>query len=199
MAPFETEFEPVRRREKGVRMAPALLAIPLLALPMLLVPASGLAQDCDPAALPQSVRSVLEKSYSKWKIVTPELLSSNDDRKRWTRNHGGQCPGFVLGYFSGDDTGYAVNLVRARSGVTEQQVVYFRPSKKGFESAVLVPPSRVDVVKVLRRFGPGDYRSAGSERAISIELDAIGVSKLQGGTVLYYWSAGKFRSIATSE
>ena len=197
MAPLE--IEPARRRERRMRAAPALRAILLLALAVLLGPARGRAQDCDPATLPGAIQGVLAKSFSRWKIVTPDLLSSGEDRKRWARVHGSQCPGIVSGYFSGDDTGYAVNLVRARPGATEQQVVYFRPSKKGFESMVLVPPSRVEAVKVLRRFGPGEYRSPGSERSISIELDAIGVSRLGGDTVLYYWSAGKFRSMAASE
>lgn len=194
MAPLETEFEPFRHGVKRARTAPALRAMVLLAL---LAPARGAAEECDPAELPGDVRGALEKSFPKWKIVTPELLSSNADRKRWSRDHAGQCAGFALGYFSGDERGYAVNLVRARGGATEQQVVYFRPSKGRYESMVLVAPSRVDAVKVLRRFGPGEYRSPGSDRAISIELDAVGLSKVGGGTVLYYWSGGKFRSMAT--
>jgi hypothetical protein len=153
---------------------------------------------CDSITLPNEIRSTLDKHFADWKIVTPELLSSADDRQIWNENYSSECPGIVSGHFTGQDIGYAINLIRGSGKSLEQQIVLFTPTHEGFKKLVLDPPSHVDVVTVLRKFAPGVYKSPESGRAVKVEFDTIGISEIEAGTVVYYWDGKQFRHIQTS-
>jgi hypothetical protein len=58
------------------------------------------------------VRSTIEKEFGRWNFVTPELLSSPDDRQIWNQNYSGECPGIISGHFTGQEIGYAINLAK---------------------------------------------------------------------------------------
>jgi hypothetical protein len=133
-----------------------------------------------------------------WNAVTPDLLSSPDDRQIWNENYGSECPGVISGHFTGQEIGYAINLVRGSEKTLEQQIVFFEPNREGFRTLVLDPPSHVGVVTVLRKFAPGVYTSPDSGRSVKVGFDTIGISEIEGGTVVYYWDGKQFRHIKTS-
>ncbi|MGE5323976.1 MAG: hypothetical protein ACM3SW_13990, partial [Actinomycetota bacterium] len=140
----------------------------------------------------------LEKEFPGWKIVTPEVLTSPDDRQIWNQSYSNECPGIIRGHFTGKKIGYAINLVRGNGKTLEQQIVVFKPILKGFKKLVIDAPSHVDVVIVLRKFAPGVYKSPDSDRSIKVAFDTIGVSEIEAATVVYYWDGKKFRCIQTS-
>jgi hypothetical protein len=153
---------------------------------------------CDSITLPKEVRSTLEKEFAGWSAVTPELLSSPDDRQIWHENYSSECPGIISGHFTGQRIGYAINLVRGSGKTLEQQIVFFEPTREGFSKLVLDPPSHVAVVTVLRKFAPGVYKSPDSGRSVKVGFDTIGISEIEAGTVVYYWDGKQFRHIETS-
>jgi hypothetical protein len=168
-----------------------------LCLIFLLVPRSW-AGVCDSISLPSEIKSALANDFGDWNVVTPELLSSADDRQIWKDSYSSECPGIISGHFTGHKTGYAVNLVRGSEKTLEQQIVFFEPIGEGFTKLVLDPPSHVDVVTVLRKFAPGVYKSPDSGRSVKVGFDTIGVSEIEAGTVVYYWDGKEFRHIETS-
>lgn len=153
---------------------------------------------CDSVTLPTEVKSTLEKDFEGWSVVTPQLLSSPDDRQIWNENYSKECPGIISGHFTGQQIGYAINLVRGGGKTLEQQIVFFEPTREGFRKLVVEPPSHVDIVTVLRKFAPGVYKSPDSGRSVKVGFDTIGVSEIEAGTVVYYWDGKEFRHIETS-
>jgi hypothetical protein len=153
---------------------------------------------CDSITLPTQIKGTLEREFAEWNVVTPELLTSSDDRQIWKENYNRECPGIISGHFTGQKIGYAINLVRGSGKTLEQQIVFFEATREGFKKLVLDPPSHVDVVTVLRKFAPGVYKSPDSGRSVKVAFDTIGVSEIEAGTVVYYWDGKEFRHIATS-
>jgi hypothetical protein len=153
---------------------------------------------CDSITLPTQIKSALEREFSGWNVVTPELLTSPDDRQIWNENYNSECPGIISGHFTSQKIGYAINLLRGSGKTLEQQIVLFEPTGEGFKKLVIDPPSHVDVVTVLRKFAPGVYKSPDSGRSVKVAFDTIGVSEIEAGTVVYYWDGKEFRHIETS-
>ncbi len=153
---------------------------------------------CDSITLPTEIKRILEKEFVGWKVVTPELLSSPDDRQIWNENYSSECPGIISGRFRGKHVEYAVNLVRGSGETLEQQVVVFELAREGFRKVVLIPPSRTTIVNVLRKFAPGVYRSAETARSVRVGFDTIGISQIEAGAVVFYWDGKRFRRIVTS-
>jgi hypothetical protein len=79
------------------------------------------ARACDSITLPKEVRSTIEKEFGRWNFVTPELLSSPDDRQIWNQNYSGECPGIISGHFTGQEIGYEINLAKGSGKGLEQQ------------------------------------------------------------------------------
>jgi hypothetical protein len=148
--------------------------------------------------VPTQIKDTLEREFSGWKVVTPELLSSPDDHQIWNENYSSECPGIISGHFTSQEIGYAINLVRGSGKTLEQQIVLFQPTRKGFKKLVLDPPSHVAVVAVLRKFAPGVYTSPDSGHSVDVGFDTIGISEIEAGTVVYYWDGKRFKHIETS-
>ena len=153
---------------------------------------------CDSITLPKEIQSTLKNEFADWNPVTPDLLSSPDDRQIWNEHYSSECPGIIKGHFTGPKIGYAINLVRGSGKALEQQIVFFAPTRHGFRRVILDPPSHVAVVTVIRKFGPGEYKSPDSGRSVRVGFDTIGISEIEAGTVVYYWDGKKFRHIETS-
>ena len=154
---------------------------------------------CGSIVLPTEIRNTLERDFSGWSVVMPELLSSPDDRQIWKENYSDECPGIIGGNFTDQHVEYVVNLIKGSGKTLEQQIILFEPSRHGFRKVVLDPPSHVDVVTVLRRFAPGVYRTPDGERSVKVAFETIGVSEIEAGTIVYYWDGKQFQHIATSE
>lgn len=156
------------------------------------------ADACQSITLPTEIKSTLEKEFVGWEVVTPELLTSPDERQLWNEDYSSECPGIISGHFRGQHVEYAVNLVRGSGNTLEQQIVIFEAAREGFTKAVLIPPSHITVVSVLRKFAPGVYRSAETGRSVKVAFDTIGVSRIWAGAAVYYWDGKRFRSVVTS-
>lgn len=154
---------------------------------------------CDSIVLPKVVAQSLRKDYAGWRVVTPGLLSSSDDRQIWCTNYRSECPGIIQGRFTSRRTEYVLNLIKGKGKTLEQQIVLFEPRKTNVRRIVLDPPSHVDVITVIRKFAPGRYQDPDSGRSIEIPLDTIGVSEIEAGTEVYYWNGKRFDQITTSE
>jgi hypothetical protein len=157
-----------------------------------------LGDTCDSIELPKQIRAVLQKDFAGWKVVTSELLVSPDDRQLWAEQYSDECPGIISGHFRGRQIEYVVNLIRGAYSTLEQQIVFFELLRDQFRKVILSPPSHVGVVTVLRKFEPGLYRSAETDRAVKISFDTIGISEIEGGTVVLYWDGKRFLHIVTS-
>src|SRR5262249_24313599 len=148
-----------------------------LCLIVLCVPRSW-AGACDSITLPQAIKSTLAQEFAGWNTVTPDVLTSPDDRRIWHENYNSECPGIIKGHFNGQRTGYVINLVRGSGKTLEQQIVFFAPTNQGFRRTVLDPPSHVATVSVIRKFSPGMYKSPDSGRSVKVEFDTIGISEI---------------------
>jgi hypothetical protein len=162
------------------------------------VPAAK-ADACDAIRLPAEIRAHLDHEFSNWRVVTSNLLGA-DDRQIWIENFNAECPGLAVGRFRGKKLDFAVNLIRRSGSSLEQQIVLFETTAKGFRTVILAPPSRVDIVSVIRKFAPGRYTSPDSEESVDVRCcDTIGVSEIEANTVVYYWNGKRFQQIVTSE
>jgi len=94
---------------------------------------------CDSSVLPPEIKSRLEKDFAGWKVVTPALLTSADDRQIWQETGSSECPGIIAGHFRGRQLEYALSLVRGSGYTLEQQVIFFGASRQGFTKIVLDP------------------------------------------------------------
>jgi hypothetical protein len=155
---------------------------------------------CDSTVLPAQIKTALQTEFESvgWKIVTPELLTSPDDRKIWDQNYSRECPGVISGHFTGEKVGYAINLVKGAKKGLEQQIVFFAPTREGFRKLILSPSMQVATVSVLRKFAPGTYRSPDSGHSVKVGFDTIGLSVIEGETIVYYWDGKGFQRIETS-
>ncbi len=156
------------------------------------------AEPCDSITLPTELKNILGKEFAGWNVVTPELLSSPDDRQIWNEGYSSECPGIIRGHFRGKQTEYVVSLVRGADNTLEQQIVFFEASREGLKKLIIDPPSHVAVVTVLRKFAPGVYRSAETDRSVKVRFDTIGISEIEAGAVVLYWDGKRFRRIVTS-
>ena len=156
------------------------------------------ANPCDLTNLPESIRSSLRTTYSGWKVVTPAMLEISD-RETWSQRYSKECPGMIKGRFAGDSDGFVLNLVMKEGGKLFQQIVYFRPDEASFSPLEVFPRMAIGVQTVIRKFAPGQYKSAHGGRSILIKTDTVGVSQIEAWTEVYYWDKVGFRSIITSE
>jgi len=156
------------------------------------------AKPCDAITLPSEIKSILEKEFVGWRIVTPELLSSPEQRQLWKEEFSSECPGIISGHFRGQQVEYAINLIRGSDNTLEQQVVFFGVSTEGFAKTVLVPPSRATIVNVLRKGAPGMYRDPDTGRSVKVRFDTIALARTWAGAVAFYWDGKRFQRIDVS-
>jgi hypothetical protein len=156
------------------------------------------ANPCDQKNLPDQIQASLTKDYAGWKIVTPSTLETSD-RETWLENYSKECPGIIKGKFSGDQAGYVLNLIKRLNGKTFQQVVYFEPDESSFSPVVLFPSTAIKIVTVIKKFAPGNYKSANGGRSHLIKTDTIGISQIDAWTEIYYWDGSRFRTMVSSD
>jgi hypothetical protein len=155
------------------------------------------ADSCSDIKLPQQVQQRLSTAYAGWQIVTPALLDEYD-RRLWSARFGNACPGLIKGKFTDEEEGYVVNLVRKAGAVILQQLIYFRPTNGGFDIMTIDPSCVVASVSVIRKGPPGKYRSADTEKSVTVTRETIRSIAMEAGELVYYWDGTRFRSIATS-
>jgi hypothetical protein len=156
------------------------------------------AAGCNTIHVPTEIERVLETKFPGWEKVTPQRLSSPDDRQIWNDQSRDECPGLIVGHFTGAGIEYVINLVRGLDKTLEQQLILLRISGAAVKTVILDPPSHVGAVWVIRKLPPGLYRSVETGRSVRSRFDVIGFSQIEAGAVIYYWDGKRFRDIVTS-
>ena len=153
---------------------------------------------CGMESLPKSVQSALRTSYANWQVVTTDMLSA-EDRKIWTKEYAAGCPGIAKGDYTGTLGEYALNLLKTVDGQHYQQVLVVSIEDKSLRWFTVLAPMRVGTVSVITRVPPGNYQDAERVKSAASKHDSVALITFEAGTVQYYWSGSRFRSITTSE
>jgi hypothetical protein len=159
----------------------------------------SLAQSNVCSVLPSDAKALLQRRFPAWR---PKHLSDldGDDRKLWLETHRKECPGIAVGHFDQSGlSGYAILLV-PKSGQTAgyRIIVLSKPSDK-YVVRLLDQAEGADSGLVISREPPGTYSEFGDAKSVHLTLDGVNIEWLEKSSVLYYWSHGKYRSMATSD
>ncbi len=113
------------------------------------------------------------------------------------------CPGMVSGNFeAAGRVSYALLLVPKSNAIAGYKVVVL--SKRATEEAY--EWKEVDHAEasgssgiVISKVPPGKYSDSEDTKSVQLKLDGLLVEWMEKGAFLYYWSAGQYRRIQTSE
>ena len=154
------------------------------------------------AGLPSQVQLQLNNKFPGWR---PKHLSdlSAYDKKLWLEAHPRECLGIAVGHFEQPDrVAYAILLVPKSGLMASYKIVVL--SKVSDEYAVrLLDHARGSTYSgsglVISKEAHRKYSDFGGTESVRLKLDALNVEWLEKGSVLYYWSRGRYRSIQTSD
>jgi hypothetical protein len=150
------------------------------------------ADPCAAAKLPAEIQNKLTTQYAGWKILTPALLATSDDRR--LKHHPKECPGILTGTFSDDNqVGYVLELTRRKKGEIWEQVLYFHPSRDGFSVEILYPSEVVDPRYPVSIDKLPPYRSVKTYQVLVTLPDE------DGDGVIFYWKQGRRHKIRTGD
>ena len=147
--------------------------------------------------------SVLPKGVTLpigWRVVSLVDLPK-DDRELWEREHGGQCPGAVVGKLTGDGrVSYALALLQNGPGgkMLEQLVVMFSAGRQ-FSRITLVKPTAVISPFVVWVAPPGKYSGVDGTPPVRIPHDSFVYEKMEATARQFFYRNGGFRSLLTAE
>lgn len=151
------------------------------------------------SALPPQVKKAVTSKLKGWKILTIADLT-HDDQEIFADSYEEQCPGFAAGQFApGQSPAYAVTLIRSRNGALSQTLLLAAQKKGRYQVTTLSPQQRVSSPSIVRKLPRGNYSSPQGDTQIAAAFDVIAYEKIQAGTVIFYWSDGKYRSLVISE
>ena len=162
-----------------------------------MVPAQSKAEPCSDFKLPLEVQQKLSTAYAGWKIVTSALLPA-EDRQTWLECCARDCPGIIRGRFTDDADGYVVNLIRTTGEKRFQQIVYFRPTRDGFDIITVCPSAMRGPILVISKGPPGTYKDGYTGRTVKAQRDVIFTAQIDGRAWVDYWDGSRFRDITTS-
>ncbi|HET7876901.1 MAG TPA: hypothetical protein VFN71_15365 [Methylomirabilota bacterium] len=174
-------------------VATLLLTSALLAAPPVL-------DTCAGGRLPGKLRDVLVGRFPGWRLVTVNDLH-RDDQVIWLTDRGQECPGIAIGRFqSARRVSYGLLLIRAdRERLLERLVVVQSAGSKGYHVTELVGPTETARPSVIFRAPPGVITSWDQSERVRIQNDAIVHAVLEARVEAFYWHAGIWRSIRTSD
>jgi hypothetical protein len=125
-----------------------------------------------------------------------------DDQDLWEQSHAGECPGLAAGrYEPTAHENLAVALIRMQRDHREELLAVFTEQAEGQDHGqVLSPPSPTVAASVVYEVPPGRYYAfADDSRSIYATQDAIAFETIEAGVIVYYWQAGRYHSIQTSD
>ena len=156
---------------------------------------------CSVAALPTGISNILTSQFPGWRIATLENLESYD-RDLWIKSKPGKCPGITAGhFFNAHMKSFAVLLVPEDAHGKGYKVIAFKPiDGKGNVKPVAVEESGTENASdvVIYRLPPGVFEDPDRTRRVRVQLDALQVEKMEVSTKLYFWQAGRFERLITS-
>ena len=154
---------------------------------------------CDESTLPGGVIRSLRSHYSTWHILTIKDLVA-DDAKLWQEAHHSACPGFVSGDFDGTGrTSYAATLLRSTDDKLSQTLILLSPEGNEYRVLILSAAQQVARASVVEKLPAGRYSSVGDTAQIGTKFPVIQYEAIESGSILYYWRAGRFHSLISSE
>ena len=149
--------------------------------------------------LPPAVKRAVTGKLKGWKILTVADLT-HDDQEIFADSYEDKCPSIATGQFGpGPSPAYAVTLVRSRSGAIYQTLVLAVEKNRRYLVTTLSPQQRVAAPRIVRRLPAGSYSSPQGETQIDAQFDVIALEQIEAGTVIYYWSKDKYRSLVISD
>jgi hypothetical protein len=178
------------------------LAVGMLAL---ISTRSARAQNSDPCAesnLPSPVVELIRTKFSGWRPKQiPDL--DPDNRQLWLKPHRNDCPGIAVGHFqSPDRLSYAVFLVPQSDPSGDYKLLVFNkgPSGDAYVWKVL-GQARATTYSgtVIEIAPPGHYEDYEDARiSVTTTLDGFYLELIEKGAILYYWSAGRYKTVRVS-
>lgn len=193
--PAEVSLATTQRTKRLQFLAAGLLAL-FFAFP-------ATAKAADPcAALPKPVTRLITLKFPGWR---PKQLSDLDADARlvWENRHGPECPGIAVGHFeTPDQDSYAVLLVPQSDPVGGFKLVGFDKSRGtnayGWELIDQLD-ARIYSGAVISKAPPGNYSQADNPAiSATTRLDGVYFGLIDKGSVLYYWSDGRFQKLILS-
>jgi hypothetical protein len=149
--------------------------------------------------LPPQVKKTVAAKLKKWKVVTVADLAA-DDREIWENGYEEKCPGITAGQFAPQPSrSWAVTLIRSSRGALYQTLVLVAEKNQRYQVTTLSPSRKVARPSIVRRLPGGSYSSARGESEIDAAFDVIGYETIEAGTIIYFWSNNKYRSLVISE
>jgi hypothetical protein len=190
-------------------MKTCLMTVALFAagsLPSLLsapVSAAQASMACGEAALPAPINELLKAKFPQWR---PKQVSDMDayDQQLWLKAaHEKECPGIAVGHFeSADRLSYATLLVPKSepSGGYKIVVISKGPAGDAYTWRLLDhADGQTYSGLVISKAEPGLYSDFELTRSIQTKLDGIYVEWMEKGTLLYYWSGGRYHKLQLSD
>lgn len=95
---------------------------------------------------------------------------------------------------------YAVLLVPKSGDSTSYKIAVLSKGSEQYEIRMLDSGKNVGALSlVISKVPPGTYSGFENTRKIRLSLEGLNVEWLEKSSTLYYWSNGRYRSIATSD
>lgn len=157
---------------------------------------------CGAVALPAPVNELLKSKFAGWR---PERVADleGDDQKLWLEAHPKECPGIAIGHFeSADNLSYAVLLVLTSAQSGGYQIIVFskQPNADSYAVKVLDREEGKDYfAPVIYKLPPGRYAGFDDSESVLLKLDGVGVEWIEKSSLIYYWRAGRYHTIQTSD
>ncbi len=174
----------------------------LITLVLALAPASMASADpCARIHLPFEVDQVLRQQFRNWR---PKLLSdlSSDDQRVWSQDHPRACPGIASGHFeAADRIDYAILLIPKSTSALGSKIIVVSQVAQRYAVRLLAQDQGTgpDSGLVISKQPAGPYRDFEGGQTVHLKLDGVEIEWLEKSSTLYYWSRGRYRSIATSD
>jgi len=158
---------------------------------------------CDDSALPASVRDLLKAQFPEWRPKQVSDMDADDQQLWLTAVHGKECPGIAVGHFeTADEFSYAILLVpKSNPGGGHKVVVVSKGAPKSAYTWKLLDHAEGQTYSglVICKAPPGKYSDWENTKSIRLKLDGIQVEWMEKGSVVYFWSEGRYHKIQTTD
>lgn len=136
-----------------------------------------------------------------WPPVWSDL--SGYDIKLWLEIHPKECPGIVVGHFEQQEhAAYAVLLIPKSGHTASYKIIVLSETSDEYAVRLLDHAegnTYSDSGLVISKEPPGTHSEFDNAKSVRLKLDGLNVEWLEKGSVLYYWSHGRYRSVQTGD
>jgi hypothetical protein len=184
-----------------VKIRPAqIVLLTIASLSMLSYSSAQTAEICSVSRLASAARKLLKTKFPLWQ---PKQISDLQeyDRQLWIKAHAKECPGIAIGHFeSPTKLAYALLLVPERKSTGGYKIVVLNETDSVYSETTLDQESgQGSDGMVISTAAPGQYSDFENTEQTKIKRDGIYVEWIEKAAVLYYWSAGRYRKLQTSD